>query len=425
VSSDERERRLLDELAQAYRRLPRDEPSPELDAAVLAQARAALGPRRALPRWGAGLGMAAVLALAVGLSWQVRQRDEAQMRPLPVTVPAAEPVPEPRRVPATPPAASGGRAEDGAIAAPKPEAAAAPVPDDAVPPEPTKEIEAPAGPEGDAASSAGESSGLETITVVGSRIKRTDVETAHPVFRLEREPLPRVRATGDEPAAEAVAPPPPPPREPASVAEEPVEALILESAPAPAAPPAPAAAPIVRDAPEPFPGADESRPGRDRMSAPELDAAKEAAGTRAGEAAAAPGAEREDLGALAGQRERAAARELPPEDRQRRAATLDGARADQEKDADDRDGLRRQSRPAQPAPAPAAASAPAHSTGVVGASERKREGYAALAPDEWLAEIRRWRAAGDIARAREELRAFQRTYPDATIPRDLRDLLPP
>lgn len=414
--SDERERRLLDELAQAYRRLPRDEPAPELDAAVLAKARAALGPRRALPRWGAGLGMAAVLALAVGLSWQVRQRDEAQMRPLPATVPAAEPVPALRRVPATTPAASGGRAEDGAIAAPKPEAAAAPVPDDAVPPEPTKEIEAPAGPAAD----------LESNTVVGSRIKRTNVETAHPVFTLEREPLPRVRATGDEPTAEAVAPPPAP-REPASVAvaEEPVEALILESAPAPAAPPAPAAAPIVRDAPEPFPGADESRPGRDRMSAPELDAAEEAAGTRAGEAAAAPGAEREDLGALAGQRERAAARELPPEDRQRRAATLGGASTDQKKDADDRDGLRRQSPPAQPAPAPAATSAPAPSTGVVGASERKREGYAALAPDEWLAEIRRWRDAGDVARARAELRAFRRTYPDATIPRDLRDLLPP
>ena len=32
---------------------------------------------------------------------------------------------------------------------------------------------------------------LETITVVGSRIKRTDIETSQPVFVIEREDLQR------------------------------------------------------------------------------------------------------------------------------------------------------------------------------------------------------------------------------------------
>src|SRR5688572_10606142 len=36
---------------------------------------------------------------------------------------------------------------------------------------------------------------LETVTVVGSRIKRTDIETSQPVFVIEREDLQRTGLT--------------------------------------------------------------------------------------------------------------------------------------------------------------------------------------------------------------------------------------
>jgi hypothetical protein len=61
-------------LLAAYRALPRPEPSAALDAAVLAHARAVLpAARRARPRWVTGLATAAVLTLAVGTGWQLRE----------------------------------------------------------------------------------------------------------------------------------------------------------------------------------------------------------------------------------------------------------------------------------------------------------------------------------------------------------------
>jgi hypothetical protein len=61
-------------LANAYRKLPATEPSPQLDARILAQARAAATPKRRQRRpWflGAGFGAAAAAVMAAGVAWQL------------------------------------------------------------------------------------------------------------------------------------------------------------------------------------------------------------------------------------------------------------------------------------------------------------------------------------------------------------------
>ncbi|MBT2116848.1 hypothetical protein KK141_05430 [Dyella sp. LX-66] len=81
-----------DELGALYRKLPRKEPGPALDAAVLRAAAQAIradqpaaasarAPKR--PRWPIALSSAAVLVLAAGLGWR--------MRDMPASVPAAQP----------------------------------------------------------------------------------------------------------------------------------------------------------------------------------------------------------------------------------------------------------------------------------------------------------------------------------------------
>jgi len=77
-----------DELGALYRKLPRKEPGPALDAAVLRAAAEAVRssqPKAAMrrPRWPIALGSAAVLVLAAGLGWR--------MRDMPASVPAAQP----------------------------------------------------------------------------------------------------------------------------------------------------------------------------------------------------------------------------------------------------------------------------------------------------------------------------------------------
>ena len=63
------------DIAQRLSRLgAHAEPSPALDAKILAAARAAAAPapRRLRPRWAIGMGVAASLALAIGMAWQLR-----------------------------------------------------------------------------------------------------------------------------------------------------------------------------------------------------------------------------------------------------------------------------------------------------------------------------------------------------------------
>lgn len=143
-------------LAERLRLGPQAAPSPALDAAVLAAARAALdgdradrgavsphptqptaaapadaahahaAPRpRRLRRWSAAMGVAASLALAVGIAWQ--------LRPLPPSPPHAAPVPaedaaaeesgDPGYGPAAPEPAAAADAAPSARAAPAPEMA--------------------------------------------------------------------------------------------------------------------------------------------------------------------------------------------------------------------------------------------------------------------------------------------------------------
>ncbi|MGE7137026.1 hypothetical protein ACQKIE_05285 [Luteibacter sp. NPDC031894] len=88
------------ELAALYARLPKEEPGSALDAAIVARAAQAV-PARRHRRWPAALASAAVLVLAVGLAWQLRD-----MRPKTATAPAAvqERIPAPVPVPAPAPA---------------------------------------------------------------------------------------------------------------------------------------------------------------------------------------------------------------------------------------------------------------------------------------------------------------------------------
>lgn len=71
------------ELGALYRRLPRAEPDASLDARVLAEARRAVAssPRLHSPRWLVGLGTAAVLVLAVGVTWHLKPMREPMREP--------------------------------------------------------------------------------------------------------------------------------------------------------------------------------------------------------------------------------------------------------------------------------------------------------------------------------------------------------
>src|SRR5690606_27018145 len=79
------ERELADALARAT---PRRGPPPQLDATILASARAALKKDAAPPararrrRWPAALGVAASLALAVGIAWQLRPAPDQDLAPM-------------------------------------------------------------------------------------------------------------------------------------------------------------------------------------------------------------------------------------------------------------------------------------------------------------------------------------------------------
>lgn len=93
------------ELAALYARLPKAEPDAALDAAVFAQV-ARVAPVRRRPRWPVALASAAVLVLAVGVAWQVRDTLPPAGPPVasapPVATPdtTATPTPAPAPAPA-------------------------------------------------------------------------------------------------------------------------------------------------------------------------------------------------------------------------------------------------------------------------------------------------------------------------------------
>ncbi|WP_052697899.1 hypothetical protein [Luteibacter yeojuensis] len=95
------------ELKALYGRLPKTEPDAALDASILAAATRAT-PVRRRPRWPVALGSAAVLVLAAGVGWQMRdapirdtatERAQSLQRPAPPA--AVAPVPAPAIAPPT------------------------------------------------------------------------------------------------------------------------------------------------------------------------------------------------------------------------------------------------------------------------------------------------------------------------------------
>jgi hypothetical protein len=77
-------------LTRAYREIAREEPPARLDAAILAQAKAAVAPRRGgKPRWLMPLSLAATVALAVGVALFMAREGAGPLPP--ETVPAAKP----------------------------------------------------------------------------------------------------------------------------------------------------------------------------------------------------------------------------------------------------------------------------------------------------------------------------------------------
>ncbi len=78
-------------LARAYRETGREEPPAHLDAAILAQARAATAPRRgSKPRWLMPLSLAATVVLSIGVVLLMSKQGVApeSMEPPPSVVPA-------------------------------------------------------------------------------------------------------------------------------------------------------------------------------------------------------------------------------------------------------------------------------------------------------------------------------------------------
>ncbi|MDQ3511688.1 MAG: hypothetical protein M3414_08425, partial [Pseudomonadota bacterium] len=94
---------------------PHGEPSPALDAHIIGAAHAATGSSRSATHWPALIGLAATLALAVGITWQLKPVGEpavdgtvqetasapaAEVMTAPADMPQQQSVPDPQQTPA-------------------------------------------------------------------------------------------------------------------------------------------------------------------------------------------------------------------------------------------------------------------------------------------------------------------------------------
>ena len=206
------------ELAALYARLPKAEPDESLDAAVLAAATRAM-PVKRRPRWPVALASAAVLVLAVGVAWQVRE----------LPPPATSTIPR-----AAAPAAVEGPTTDSLDVGMKESIAAKAAP--------TGDLSKPA-----ASARVGADSSAMPAQRAASHRAATPAAHAHDI-RLNVSAPPSVAEPVAAPVAQApmapaapaapaepYAPPAPPaPPEPAAAAEAEPEAAIVSAAPAPA-----------------------------------------------------------------------------------------------------------------------------------------------------------------------------------------------
>lgn len=360
----------LDQLAAAYRKLPRPEPSPALDAAILAQARAAVATPARRKRWPTWIASAAAVTLAVGLAWRVRVGDEAG-QPAPLardTAPAAAPAVVPSEAPA---------------------------PTDALPESNTS----PAEQDGAAAPVAQPMAGQPKLDAQERKAVVSDDRGATEDAFRDKAPggkdladsALRADAAGkraDAPAesVEVLATPAPPPP------------------PAPPAPPAPAAPqsvivaepPVVYDEPVPFPEPKPAEPAAAAAGAPARDEELRFQQLKK-EAAEGERAQSEAPGGL----------DSRGDEKRRRESAASTEAAEKAAAAPVTGSLSRQA-------------APATATGVLGATAPADRRDADAATFERVRELVR---AGRRDDARKAMREFRKAHPDATIPDDLRDLL--
>jgi Meckel syndrome type 1 protein len=350
-------------LVALYRRLPRPEPPPALDLAVLAQARSAV--RRPRQRWLAPVSAAAVVVLAVGVAWQWRAQslDGGPASPLPPLPPsAASPQPADAMKSAVPGAAAErgvdeNRARSGPVDAPPVPAASA-----------------------DASTAAGRGAAADTSvpSEIATRAEPPAPAQATTRQRL-REQVPDVAPEASPAEVQDAAPAPVP--APAAPPAEPAPLVIGESewraddgartetAPAP---PAPAAAP---------------------------EAVPKAVGARASEARrmASPPPERD------------VAADEPPRPGEPAPPAASPAPVEE-------------TLPTQAAPIPQAPEA--GTTATLGGTRNATAAVDRRTPEAWIESIRALRDAGDRDAARAELTALRRAFPALELPEDLRPLLP-
>lgn len=354
----------LDQLAAAYRKLPRPEPSPALDAAILAKARAAAAkPARRTP-WPTWVASAAAVTLAVGLAWRVRQSDELGQpaplarEPAAATAPAAVPTEASATTDAllesnTAPAEQDGAA--GAVAQPQ------------------------AGkPKLDAQERKSVASDDRAAAADSFRDKAPGATDQADSGALSNAAGKRADAPAE--SVEVLAVPAPPPAPPAPAAPQPV--IVAE--------------PPVLDEPVPFPEAKPAEPAAAAAGAPARDEELRFQQLKK-EASEGERAQAEVLGGL----------DSRGDEKRRRESAASTAAPAKTTEAPPSGGYARQA-------------APATTTGVLGATAPADRPDADAATFEHVRELLR---AGRRNDARKALREFHEAHTDATIPEDLRDLL--
>lgn len=357
------ERQLADQLARLG---PHGEPSPTLDARILAAAHDAVVARpaaRRKPRWPVAMGLAASALLAVGIAWQLRPVDE---------IPSAEQtaLPEARLVIADEP-----QAADAAAAAPAdaPPASARQV----APPAPASVVQPPT--------------------------------VAKPMAMPRRAPAERVATREAIPPARRQAPAPQAAAEPASVPAVEYGRPLA----APPAPPPPVAATARADATT-----------LDSVAMP--PATVQAYGNAS--SADRPGfvADPETTAAIAASREKARA-EQARDAADAAEAARGGAEARVRRGLV---APKPATQPAPPPPAitTSAPVAPAPASATRNALKRTDLQLPViedtkLPPEDWLERIRLRRDLGDRASATDSLMRFKQNHPFQKVPDDLKELL--
>ena len=391
--SDDRElEREAEALRAAYRKLPRVEPPPALDRAVLAQARAALVRQQPAatvrrPRWLLPVGLAATAVLAIGVAW--RMDLEPKRWPSGPAAPAAAPEAQ---------APVGGADAPGSGSAPRANEA-----------EPKLEGEAAAGREAEMKSDLGRLSDKDAQDRRAATETDTQLRQAQPEFRDAEQPEKKRPAQPEDLRRVRSEPPPKP---------------VLESAPVtmPDQAPASTAAP----APEPFPNRDDGAVLKEEAARPEGQLRKQAApaAKRSYDAPAyapasppppaPPAAPAQNTLAAPAEAERsdAAASAAAPAADQLEAAQSKTPRAKDQAD----EKLKVQVSGTRVETRGAAGATRAGKPSAIAPAERER-------PESWLEAIRRVMADGDEAEARRELQRFRQRYPSHEIPEDLGRLI--